>query len=136
MSLTSKQTALLHVARKQLALADADYRSILRQASGVTSSKDLDADGFEAVLRRLADLGFQPTRRAPSFGHRVGMASPRQVAVIRSLWRSYTEGEGTDRTLGKWLDRTFRVSAVRFVTYGQASKVITALQAMNRRKVK
>ena len=134
MALTRKQTALLHVAKKHLALADEDYRAILRQEAGVASSRDLDADGFEAVLRRFAGLGFKPGPRAPSFGHRVGMASPRQVAFIRSLWREYTDNAGTDRSLGNWLNRTFKVSDIRFVTYGTASKIITALLAMKGRK--
>ena len=134
MALTRKQTALLHVAKKHLALADDDYRAILRRAAGVTSSRDLDADGFEAVLRRFGELGFTPPPRPKSFGHRFGMASPRQVAYIRSLWREYTEGKGTERSLGIWIERTFKVSDLRFVSYSTASKVITALRAMGGRK--
>ncbi len=137
MSLTAKQSRLLHVVRRQLGLADDDYRAILWQEAGVESSKDLDAWGLEAVLRRFEALGFEPTagapRNAPELGWRLGMASPGQVAFIRSLWRQYTKGEGDDRSLGKWLERTYKVSALRFLTYKDAGRAITALRAMVRR---
>lgn len=134
MALSRKQTALLHVAKKRLALEDADYRAILRQEAGVESSRALDADGFKAVLRRFEGLGFVPSSRRTDLGWRVGMASPEQVGFIRSLWKQYTKGEGDDRSLGKWLQRTVKVSDIRFVTYGNASKAITALLAMVKRE--
>ena len=134
MALSRKQSTLIHVARKELALADTDYRAILFRETGVETSRDLDQDGFDDVMRRFEALGFKPSARPPSFGHRYGMASPRQVACIRSLWNEYTSGEGDDRSLGKWLLRTFKVSDIRFVRYGTAGKVITALRAMVTKK--
>lgn len=133
MSLTRKQSALIHVARKQLALADADYRAILRAEAGVDSSRDLDADGFQSVLRQFKRLGFKQ-RGARSLGWRAGMASPAQVAYIRKLWAEYTDGKGDDRSLGKWLNRTVKVSDIRFVGYRAASKAITGLLAMVEKK--
>lgn len=134
MALSRRQMALLHVAKKQLALEEDDYRAILRQEGGCDSSRALDADGFKAVLRRFRELGFMHGSRRPDLGHRAGMASPDQVRFIRSLWRQYTGGEGDDRSLGKWLQRTVKVSDIRFVTYGTASNAITALLAMVRRE--
>ena len=133
--LTRKQLALLHVARRDMALHDDDWRAILRDAGGVTSSRDLDARQFGAVLARLEQLGFTPdlAPRGPDHGWRIGMASPEQVAFMRDLWRQYTDGQGDDRSLGKWLDRTIKVSDVKFVTYKQAGRAITALLAMVRR---
>ena len=130
MALSSKQTALIHVAKKELGLTDDDYRAILRQVAGVDSSKHLDFAGFEAVLRRFGELGFRSSSQPPAFGERYGMASQAQVDFVRSLWRQYTKGQGDDRSLGKWLDRTVKVSDIRFLTYGDAFKAITALKAM------
>lgn len=134
--ITAKQTALLHVAKKELALEDDDYRAILLDAAGVDSSRDLDREGFQAVMRELEALGFKSSRAkpAPDYGHRYGFATPEQCSYIRSLWDEYTDGQGDDGTLGKWLQRTYKVSALRFVTYGQAPKAITALRAMIARK--
>lgn len=131
--ISRKQIAMLHVARKQLAMADEDWRAILRQEAGAESSTELDAQGLQAVLGRLEALGFTPSgrpARGPEYGWRTGMASPRQVAYIRSLWEEYTDGKGDDRSLGKWLDRTIKVANLRFVTYGNAARAITALRAM------
>ena len=61
------QLALIHVAKKELALSDEDYRAILGQY-GVSSSKDLTIAGFEKVMTHMERLGFksitprQPTR--------------------------------------------------------------------------
>lgn len=136
MKITPKQSRLLHVARRQLGLADDDYRAILQQEAAVASSKDLDAWGFERVMARFEALGFTPTNGAPrgaALSWRVGMASPQQGEYIRSLWRQYTGGEGGDCSLGKWLERTFKVSDIRFLTYRDAGRAITALRAMVKR---
>ena len=134
MALTRKQTALIHVAKKQTGLGDDDYRAMLLHEAGVETSKDLNNDGFDAVLERLTALGFKPSATPPAYGHRAGMATPAQVAYIRSLWKEYTDGTGDDRSLGKWLQRTVKVSDVRFVSFAAARKAITGLRAMAKKK--
>lgn len=134
MAMTRKQLALVHVAKKQLGLADEDYRAILERIAGVESSKDLDQRSFEAVMQHMAALGFRCDFTKTFYGQRRGMASPAQVSLIRALWGEFTEGAGDDDSLGKWLDRTFHVSAVRFVTSKQGQKAITALKAMVAKK--
>ncbi|MDE0390987.1 MAG: regulatory protein GemA [Rhodospirillales bacterium] len=134
MALRSKLTALIHGAKAQLGLGDDDYRAILLHEAGVETSRDLDNDGFDAVMERLKALGFKPTVRPPAYGHRAGMATPAQVAYIRSLWKEYTEGVGDDRSLGKWLQRTVKVSDLRFVSFAAARKAITGLRAMVQKK--
>lgn len=128
------KVGLIHVAKAKLCLTDDDYRAILRRVVGVESSKDLDDIGFTLVMEHFAGLGFKSDFQGRSFGERTGMASTRQVEMIRNLWREYTDGAGTDATLGKWLDGTFKVSALRFVTSDQARKAITALKKMKERK--
>lgn len=134
MALSRKQTKLLHVAKRQLGLSDDDYRAILDQEAGVASSKGLDNDGCDRVLRRFLALGFKPSAAPPSYGHRAGMATPAQVGYIRSLWKEYTDGAGDDRSLGLWLDRTVGASDIRFVSFGAARKAITGLRKMVERK--
>ena len=134
MTLTRKQTALIHVAKGQLGMEDGDYRALLQREAGVRSSRDLDRAGFEAVMGAFERLGFEPRPRGPDYGERYGFASPDQLRLIRELWAEYTGGAGDELSLGKWLDRTFDCSAVRFLTHGQAPKAITALMNMVRRK--
>lgn len=136
MSLARKQLSIIHVAKAKLGLADGDYRAILRQEAGVDSSRDLDQIGFDAVMRRFESLGFATIQPAPriDYGVRVGMASPRQVELIRDLWCEYT-GEALDEAaLNHWLDHFHHRSALRFLTYQEAGKAIGALKAMKLRR--
>ena len=137
MALTRKQTALLHVAKKQLALTDEDYRAILHAEARAKSSRELDAIGFEAVIQRFMTLGFTPTsaqRRArASYGHRAGMATPEQLDAIRGMWDRWSEGRGGGAAFRQWLHRTCKVSHERFLTHEQASKAMTGLRVMTRR---
>ena len=133
-TLSRKQVAIIHVAKNQLKLDDEGYRAILRHIGGVESSKDLDPIGFELVMQYMIALGFKSDFSKTFYGHRPGMATPAQINLIRKLWGEFTERAGTDLTLGKWLSRTFKVSALRFVTSDQAPKIITALKAMKARQ--
>lgn len=134
MALTRKHTSIIHVAKAQLGLTDDDYRAILQAVAGVDSSTELCDAGFEAVMYRFQQLGFESAWNRRHFGHRPGMASPGQVALIRELWADFTDGMGTDATLGKWLRRQFKIEAVRFLPSDTARKAIGALKAMNARK--
>ncbi len=136
MAMTRKQISLIHVAKNKLCLSEDYYRAILWGYGGVESSKELDRYGFEAVMGFLGKLGFDSDWKQRTFGHRAGMATPQQIEFIRKLWQEYTEDKGTDFTLGKWLDRTFKVSALRFITRKDAPKAITALKAMKAKKPK
>ena len=67
--ISNAQKAVLHVAKAQLKLSDDFYRAILKEQGGVDSSTKLTDKGFEAVMRRFEELGFQMvghTRRARS----------------------------------------------------------------------
>jgi phage gp16-like protein len=128
--MTKQKLAVLHVAKKQLQLSDDNYLAILRETGGVASAKDLSEHGFEAVMLRFYRMGFRSTWNARNFGYRPGMATPRQVAMIRALWNEFTKGQGTDQTLGKWLSNKFGVSSVRFLDAEKARQVGGALKRM------
>ena len=128
------KVALVHVARRRLGLDEADYRAILLRVAGVDSATRLDDDGFRQLMDVFAAMGFQSDSAARNFGRRPGMAGSGHVAAIRRLWQEYTHGEGTDATLGKWLERTWGVSALRFLTAEQAPKVVAVLKGMVARR--
>lgn len=134
MPLARNKVAVIQVARQQLGLTDEDYRAMLSNIAGATSSKDLDDDGFEAVMFRLHQLGFRSTWNKANLGYRGAMATPRQVAKIRHLWGQFTDGKGTDASLGKWLEDKFKVSSLRFLEADPARKVIGALNGMAAKK--
>ena len=134
MPISRNQNSLLHVAKAKLRLSDELYRTALVQVAGVTSSAELNADGFAAMMGLFEHLGFRPLdRRGPAYGERPGMASFAQIQLIRALWAEYTRDRAGEDELNKWLLRSFRLSSLRFLTATAAPKVITALKAMKTR---
>lgn len=134
MAISRRQQRLVHVARKRLGLSDAEYAALLAGAGNVTSSSELDRDGFEAFVGACEHLGFVAhCPMGPAYGDRPGFASDRQIALIRALWFEYTRGQAGEAELAKWLRAKWRVSSLRFLTAAQAPKAITALKAMKGR---
>ena len=130
--LTHKQLGLLHVAKDRLGLDDETYRDLLEDTAGVRSARDLDPDGFRAVLHRLERLGFHPLRREGTPVHgpeRPGMASWAQVDYIRGLWQRYT-GRHDERGLDVWLRKQCGVSDPLRLDRADAHKALVALKAM------
>lgn len=132
--LPAKKIGVVHVARKQLGLADADYRAILAGRAGVDSAADLDQAGFDSVMAYFTALGFRSDWTKRTFGERRGMATPAQVDLVRSLWAAYHGPDEREAALNGWLARYHKVSALRFVTRAKAQAVVTALKAMAARK--
>lgn len=133
--ITAKQTALLHVAKKQLALDDDSYRAILARYGRCESAADLTQPGFTAVMKYFTAMGFRSTWTQRTYGYRPTMATPAQVDLIRSLWLKFCgKPDEGDMELNKWLGRFHKVSSLRFVDNKRAAKVISSLKAMATRK--
>lgn len=135
-NLARTQIALLHVAKRDLGLTDDQYRDILFRFGDCESSKQLDQDGFDLIMQYFSALGFKSTWTEKNFGYRRFMASPKQIALIRSLWDQYrgTNEDDQDKSLNKWLSHFHQVSALRFVDEENVRKIIPVLRAMAKRK--
>lgn len=129
MSITKGRTAVIHVAKHQLHMAEEDYRALLARAAGVSSSAQLDELGFERVMAEFERLGFRSVKSRSQAGRRAGMASPAQLGRINGLWKAYS-GSDDDLRLGRWLERHFHVSHSRFLESGRAGKCIAVLEKM------
>lgn len=129
MAIARGQTAVIHVAKSQLQMADEDYRALLQRAAGVGSARDLDQNGFDKVMAEFERLGFRKSRQRTQGVHREGMATARQVGRIRALWKEFS-GNDNELSLGKWLEKHFHLSSVRFVESWRAGKVIAVLEKM------
>jgi len=55
MTLTNKQIAYLHVLKTQNGMQDNEYRELLEEAAGVTSSTQLDNEGLNSVLDLMSE---------------------------------------------------------------------------------
>lgn len=134
MTISHNQMKLIYVAKTKLRLEDDHYRSALVQIGGVTSIKELDRDGFAALIGYFEYLGFEPlTAKGQNYGDRPGMASFAQIEFIRTLWQEYTKRGASEDELNKWLERTWKISSLRFLRVQTAPKAITALKTMKTR---
>lgn len=134
MTISKNQLAFLWTAKTKLGLSDELFRSALVQIAGVASTKELDVQGFEALMGFFEYLGFVPLdKRGPNYGDRPGMASFAQIELIRTMWWEYTRGKAGEDELNKWLERCWKISSLRFLRKASAPKVIAALKAMKAR---
>jgi hypothetical protein len=133
MAISKSQLALIGVARKRLALDEDTYRDILHAVAGVESARDLDWIGFTKLMERFKALGFESDWSQRTFGNRRGMATPAQIDTIRRMWEAYAVAPG-EAGLNAWLQRTAKVSALRFLDADGAHKAINGLRAMIARK--
>ncbi len=137
-----QKIALVHVAAQRLGMADADYRALLVGTAGVSSARDLDPTGFDAVMRRFEALGFVSARvAAPQYGERPGMATPAQVRAIQAHWKAWHHADNpradaseTARALRHWLERYYCITDLRFCDVTTAQKAIEGLKAMHARQ--
>jgi len=135
MTLTKPQITILHVAKSKLGWTDDIYRQVLVRIAGVTTCKDLDRDGFDAVMGFADHCGFRPLGKgAPRYGNRPGFATFAQLELIRELWREiHGDRVYDDAALSGWLLKYHKVSSFRFLTLLAGQKVITALKAWKAR---
>jgi hypothetical protein len=129
--ITGKQIAMIQAAKRQLGLSDDDYRGLLWRMGEVESARDLTSSGFNALIRAFEQLGFQRTN--PPLHVRRGMATPAQLALIEQLWRQWS-GDENASAMRAWIERSYKISALRFMTTDHAAMAINALRVMNRRK--
>lgn len=135
MTISKQPITLLHVAAGKLNWDEELYRSVLVRIAGVTSSKELDREGFEAIMAFCAYCGFRPLGKdAPRYGNRPGMATFAQIELIRELWRElHRAAECDDAALAGWLLKYHKVSSLRFLTLDGARKAIVALKSWKSR---
>lgn len=126
-------TAKIHVAKKQLQLDEDDYRQILLEESGRTSSADCTEAELERVLKRFEAQGFKPLPKAgPVTANR-----PAQHPVARkarALWISLHHlgavDSPTEKALESFAKRQLKCERLVWADQRQGYKLIEALKAM------
>ena len=112
-----KKLALVHIIKKELGLADDEYRRILRAAAGVDSSRDLTEEGFTRLMRYFVRSGYYVVNR-----HGLTI---RQKMFIDHLQR---ELEWTDEHLAHFLHKYYGKTKITALTRREAIKVIESLK--------
>lgn len=139
--MATNHIAAIHVLKSKLQLQDGDYRALLANLTGKTSSKDLTQLQRGAVrdhLQKLAERmgAVQPTRQRPhtaaKFEQVKQAASPKERkvwALWHQLGRDGVVRNPSAAALNAWVQRTVQVSALRFATDVQLDALIEALKA-------
>ena len=120
--------AKVHVAKKQLGMADDDYRVMLEARFGVRSSADLTIGQLERLISLFEKGGWQaPERHATGADNR---ATEAQIARIKVLWGLFAR-KSDWAAFEAWLRRYWKRDRVEWLTRQEASKVIATLGRMN-----
>ena len=123
-----RDLATIHVAKKQLGMADDTYRAMLWSVGRVKSAGDLDFAGRRSVLDHMKACGFRyqrPQARDP------------QSRKVRALWLDL-KGLGALRdasegALASYVERVTGVKALQWLSGDQASSVIEQLKSWKKR---
>jgi len=125
--------AKVHIAKKQLALDEDDYRQILFDVTGYDSAGDCEDAALKRVLKRLEALGFKPL---PKRGASQPARSP-MAKKARALWISLHHlGEvrnASEKALEAFGKRQLGCERMAWANQREAYKLIEALKAMAER---
>ncbi|NLW36258.1 MAG: regulatory protein GemA [Syntrophorhabdus aromaticivorans] len=141
------QVRKIHTLVSVLEMPDVLYRRTLEEGFGVASSTMLTFVQARRLIMVLQEFqrtfrrGEEPYYEAhfSSLGFRPGMASPEQLQKIEAMWnRLYPSPfmEQEQAELRAFLSHRFKTADLRFLDSDTAGKVISALKAMTKRKLR
>ena len=118
--ISPKQIALLHVAKRELALDDGNYRAVLSVHGGAESAKEITQAGFSRLMRYLVRIGF----KAPAY---TGRSSRKRDADALVTELGIDTAERQQNLCKRVIKKAWPQ------TRGDANKMIECLKAMARR---
>ena len=120
--------AKLHIAKKELGLADDDYRAVMARVTGKTSSKDCSDGEIDRVLTEFKRLGFKPAKPYSAKPH---------VRKIYALWTALEKAgalsDASRKALASFCERQTGVTSPDWLTPPQANKVTEGLKSWLKR---
>jgi phage gp16-like protein len=140
-AMRNKLIAKIHVAKKQLKLADDDYRGlILGSTDGEADScKDCNEYQLEQVLAALTRQGFTPVIDASKVKlspKTKDKADPTQVDAIRALWIDLANKgvirNRSDDAIQRFAKRLTQVDRLEWLDTKQCQTVLAALNNMKK----
>ncbi|ARU23630.1 hypothetical protein RSSE_c3247 [Ralstonia solanacearum] len=124
---------LIHVAKRELAMAEDTYRSILLQVGKKASAADLSVPELEKVLEHLKQCGFKVRSNKSTRGQ----ADDSQSRMIRGLWLELAQRgivkNASEEALAAFAKRMTGVEALQWLSSAQASRVIEQLKKWRNR---
>lgn len=127
--------ATIHVAKKDLAMADDDYREMLRRLTGLESAADCSLAELHRVVSEMERLGFRNRRRG---GGTANPASHPVARKARALWIGLhalgAVEDGSERALEAFGKRQLGVDRLHWADRSKAGALIEALKGWAERE--
>ena len=123
----------VHVAKRQLALDEDDYRQILFEETGQSSSGSCSHQQLEQVLNRFRALGWQDLPRAGKPRAAQHPAAKKARALWISLHQLGAVRSPEERALEAFAKRQLKCERMVWADQREAFKLIEALKAMAQR---
>ncbi|NDP58025.1 MAG: regulatory protein GemA [Oxalobacteraceae bacterium] len=124
-ALRKNELSKIHLAKKQLALADDEYRSIMLAITGKQSAADLDWQGRQKLLDHFKKIGFkvvakQASRACPD-------VAPNRRLLIGKIAAQLAEAKLPWTYADAMAKRICKVDSITFCRPDHLIKIIAAL---------
>jgi len=125
--------AKVHIAPKQLAMTEEDYRGVMRRVTGKISAADCNVAQLQALVGEFERMGFRAVARVQKPGA-VKRADHPVARKARALWISLgmlcAIRDHSETALEAFARRQMGCERFQWINQSQADKVIEALKAM------
>jgi hypothetical protein len=130
--------AKIHIAKKELAMADDSYRAMLMRVTGKSSSTHCDIAQLDAVLAEFRRLGFAGNKTKPASPHHRPLSEKAYVRMIFGLWKDLKPflNDGSYKALCKFVNRQTHIEKPEWLPPEDAAAVIEALKDMLERNLR
>ncbi|WP_310620907.1 gp16 family protein [Flexibacterium corallicola] len=134
----SRYLAQIHIAKKDLALDDDNYRAILKRVTGKASAKDLSDAQRMRVVNEFKRLGWQQAnKRGGCYRPASSKGYVRKLyALAKSLGTLGYWNAPYKQALKVFVKNRCGVDDPEWLTYAQASPLIEALKEIEEREKK
>lgn len=124
-----RDLSIIHIAKKQLALDDADYQQIIKTVTGKLSSADLDSRGRQALIKHFQKIGF---KLKPKSGTTRTMADDAESKKIRAIWLMLHSLDAiknpSEAALEQFVKRMTGIDRLQWLNSDQSKTVIETLK--------
>lgn len=122
--------AQVHIARKQLAIDDDDYREIMQRVTGHSSAKECSVGELRAAVSNFERMGFRPTGATRHRDLGGGTTIRKARAMWISLYQLGAIDDGSDAALEAFGKRQLHVDRLRWASDRDGFRLIEALKAI------
>lgn len=119
---------MIHVAKREIGIADDDYRALLERVTGCASLREMTDRQHHAVIDEMKRLGFQAKGKARPAGLH-GPYAGKLLALWLSAWNLGVTRSDDPQALIAFVERQTGIAQVRWVRdRADAMKAIEALK--------